>query len=651
MQKRTFVFDIEIYWNYFCIIFKEIGGKKAVFSWEMDDRGAIDTKSLRRFVLRHRIIGFYSANFDMPVLFGALAGFNCERLKEIANAIIEEGSKPWDVEKAYGFRIDRNVDHIDLFNIPKGQYGLKIYNGRLHGKRMQDLPYEPDRILTQDEMDEVYDYCLNDLDATELLFEECSKQIALREKMGDEYGIDLRSKSDAQVAEAVIKSEVASVLGYEVKRPEIAPGTTYRYNVPAYIKFKHPELRDILDIIRETKFRVSPSGNIKMPDTLADAEIKIGKGVYRMGIGGLHSSEKSTVHKAENGYFLVDRDVTSYYPAIIINQNLFPKQMGFAFQKVYQRIVDRRLAAKKEGAEAYDEIDDLKAKLEKTNRDPDAGPSLIEERIEELKNSASIFTTVADSLKITINGSFGKFGNRWSALYSPQLLIQTTITGQLSLLLLIEWLDEDGIEVVSANTDGIVIRCHEDDRDLYLDIIKEWEEATQFVTEETGYDALLSRDVNNYIAVKKDGKGYKTKGAFAIPDEGKVSVDKNPTNEIAVQAAIDHILHGTPIWATVVASNDIRRFITVRTVKGGAVDQDGEYLGKAIRWYYSTDVHDSIRYKNATAKGNHNAVPRTEGARACMELPDELPDDIDHSWYAREARSILTQVGYQRKLI
>ena len=47
-------------------------------------------------------------------------------------------------------------------------------------------------------------------------------------------------------------------------------------------------------------------------------------------------------------------------------------------------------------------------------------------------------------------------------LYSPDLLINTTITGQLTLLMLIEMITLSGGKVKSANTDGIVILCNRD---------------------------------------------------------------------------------------------------------------------------------------------------------------------------------------------
>lgn len=63
------------------------------------------------------------------------------------------------------------------------------------------------------------------------------------------------------------------------------------------------------------------------------------------------------------------------------------------------------------------------------------------------------------TFKIVLNGTFGKLGSKYSFLYSPNLMIQVTITGQLALLMLIEALEAAGISVVSANTDGIVSRC------------------------------------------------------------------------------------------------------------------------------------------------------------------------------------------------
>jgi len=631
-EKKTWVHDIEIYRNYLLIGFKSVDTGKVV-SWEVvGSKGCLsddDIDEIREFMRKYRTVGFNTRHFDLPILYSALSGLRVIDLKKIADDIILGGRKSWDIERDYGIEVPLRLDHIDLIEVAPGKASLKIYNGRLHGKRMQDLPIDPDAVLTDEEIEVVYDYWKNDLDATILLYNKLKEQLDLRASMSTEYRQDLRSKSDAQIAEAVIRSEVGKLLGEKPKRPEIPPGTRYSYIVPDFIRFKHPDLRDILAEIERSSFRVDKTGKIIMPRALADANIKIGNGIYRMGIGGLHSSEKCQAIVAREDQILVDRDVTSYYPMIILRLGLYPKHMGKAFLKVYREIVNRRLKAKAEGN-----------------------------------------TVVANSLKITINGSFGKFGSPWSALYSPDLLIRTTITGQLSLLMFIERLERAGIRVVSANTDGIVMLCDRKHEHVMREVVEEWEHDTGFGTEATEYSALYSRDVNNYIAVKKGG-GVKLKGAYA-----KAGFMKNPQNEICIDAVIAHITEGKSLSATIRECRDITKFVTVRQVQGGAIcgaekyyrDRYGkrgqllkpeeildfsnaQYLGKAIRWYYSTNGEIGIFYKTPNRYGTHNLVPRTEGAKPLMELPDKFPDDVDYGWYIREARSILQEIGFEESLI
>lgn len=412
--------------------------------------------------------------------------------------------------------------------------------------------------------------------------------------MTEQYGIDLRSKSDAQIAEAVIKSEVGKIAGKKIDRPIISPGTQFHYRVPEFISFAGQALRDALALVTSVPFVIQRGGNVEMPKAISALQIRIGGSTYQMGIGGLHSTEKCVSHQADDGTLLIDRDVASYYPSIILNCGLYPRHMGHAFTKVYRSLVQRRLDAKHSG----DKV-------------------------------------TADALKITINGSFGKLGSMWSALYSPDLLIQTTLTGQLALLMLIEMLEGQGVPVVSANTDGVVIKCPADKISEMNAVVGLWEMVTGFDTEDTHYRALYSRDVNNYIAIKPDG-GWKAKGTYA-----PAALQKNPTNEVCAEAVRAFLISGTPVEQTVNNCTDLRKFLTVRQVKGGCVDQQGEFLGRAARWYYSTLVAGPLRYKV-----NGYTVARSEGAMPCMMLPDSIPTDLDRDWYIREAFEILTDVGY-----
>lgn len=591
MTRPLTIFDTEVYRDYFLASFLDLATGQ-VTEVEATAEQPLNLEALKACMRKRTLVGFNSGNFDLPVLAVALEGADCERIHKAAGAIIRHNYRSWQFEQAWNVRLPK-VDHIDLIEVAPGIASLKLYAGRLHAQRMQDLPIDPDASISPDQRAVLRQYCRNDLANTAALYRALEPQIELRSAMSAEYDIDLRSKSDAQIAEAVLVHQVKALRKSEIVRPEIEPGTVYHYRAPAWLQFRSLALTDVLTEIEASDFVVSETGNIKEPLVLQTGSVPIGNSRYRLGIGGLHSSETCQAIEADDEHVLIDRDVASYYPSIILRLGLAPAQMGTEFLRAYRSIVDRRLAAKAAG----DKV-------------------------------------LADTLKIVVNGSFGKLGSRYSRLYSPDLLIQVTVTGQLCLLMLIDELEAEGISVVSANTDGIVIRCHHVDTGAMASVIKRWEQRTGFVTEETRYRALYSRDVNNYIAVKADG-GVKLKGAYAL-----AGLAKNPANLVAIDAAVQWLRTGVPIEDTIRTCQDVRRFVTVRTVAGGAIDQQGRYLGKAIRWYYALGVDGPLRYQK-----NGYTVPRTHGARPLMELPDQLPRDVDYGWYEREAISILTDVG------
>lgn len=586
------VIDVETYRNYFLLSAKSITSGNVVH-FEMYDGKPIDRKRLLQLMNTKTTISFNGYNYDLTIITAALSGVDNEGLKKLSDQIIFSGVPGWKVRQAWQLDIPKKWDHIDLFEVAPGRSSLKIYGGRLHAPKMQDLPIEPDAIITPEQRKQLREYCVNDLDTTELLYRALEKRVRLRIKMSEQYGMDLRSKSDAQIAETVIKSELGSITGKKYYAPKVEQNS-FRYIDPKIISFETKQLQEVFGKILKTNFTLGGNGAVKMPEWLRDSRIKIGQSEYQMGIGGLHSCEKSQYIRATDNTLICDLDVASYYPSIILQQRLAPKSLGEPFLRVYQSIVERRLAAKRSG----DKV-------------------------------------TADTLKIAVNGSFGKLGSKYSALYAPELLIQTTITGQLALLMLIERMELNGIRVASANTDGIVCVCAKDREQLMEEIAFDWMLDTSYELERNDYKVIASRDVNSYVAVKTDGS-VKGKGCFAPP-----SLAKNPDLPIVYQAVAKYIADGTPIEQTIKGCTDIRQFVTVRRVQGGA-EWRGEYLGKAVRFYYSTEIADDecIHYAK-----NSNRVPKSAGAKPLMQLPDKIPSDINYDAYIVEAEKLLAEVG------
>lgn len=655
-------FDTECYPN-FWLLKVRVKSTGVVYSFKLlPDQVFSQAECYRiRLVFQSfQVISFNGLNYDVPMIDGALSGLTCEQLKFRNDQMIVHKVRKWDLPLT-GWEPD---DHIDVMEVAPGAGGQKQYAGRIHCKTMRDLPYSPDNWLSDAEIVEVEDYCGNDLAVLEELHDALAPQIRQRVALSDKYGIDLRSKSDAQVAEAVLKKRCEEALGKKIYKPQVDTDLSFSYRVPEYISFATPVMRHVLELVKASRFGVSDAGKLVMPPQLKSYVFPIGNTYYKIGIGGLHSQESCLANVSDDEWIILSPDVEAYYPSLMLNSGECPPALGPQFITEFKTIKDDRVACKHEVAR-------LKA-------------------AKDTKSKAYEDASVGnDGGKIMINGTFGKTGSPYSALFAPTMTIQTTITGQLSLLMLIEWLEYYGFSVFSANTDGIFLRVRRVDVPAVTHLISEWEKRSGLQMETSEFRCVYSRDVNNYFAI--DNKGdVKRKGEYA---KSGLVAKKNPDVEICSDAVAEFLLTGASISDTIFKSRDIRKFVTIQKVNGGAVKMWGhgpmkdakvsemvpvleangwvkqgrswtkgdvvcrageayvtcfgkqtpEYLGKVVRWYYGTRSPGPIVYAT-----NGNTVSLSYGATPCMTLPDEFPTDIDYDWYINKANAILKDIGYSK---
>ena len=339
MSNLTYVYDIECYRNYFLVMFVDVNTLQP-FYWELHNDiypWPVVAPS------QDTLIAFNSKNYDHPMLSLALQGASNLQLKQCSDEIILGGVKFWQ----HNFDLYEANRHIDIIEVLPGVANLKIYGGRIGSKKLQDLPIEPDAHISYDDAARLREYCYNDCIVTKELYDKVKPQLDLRAKLGQKYHLDLMSKSDAQIAEAVITSEYRQRTGRDVQKPSSTKliGTAFRYQPPPFIKFDTPDLQALLELIKQTDFVVGDKGAIKLPPELNNKVVTVADKKYKMGIGGLHSVDKPGSFYADDDTILVDIDVTSYYPAIILNCQYAPSQMADQFLTIYQSIVDQRLEA------------------------------------------------------------------------------------------------------------------------------------------------------------------------------------------------------------------------------------------------------------------------------------------------------------------
>jgi DNA polymerase elongation subunit (family B) len=356
------ILDCECYPNYFLLAFLEVTTGK-VRHFECTEAQPFDGKTVAALMAKYQTGSFNGLSYDLPLIVAAIMGAKPARLKSISDAIILRKQPAWRVMRDFELAIPAKWDHIDIIEVAPGQSGLKIYGGRMHAHTLQDLPIEPDEHVTTEQMEQLKAYCANDLHLTAALFRTLRPQLDLRVSMSKQYGQDLRSKSDAQIAETVILSEIKKITGQVYRAPDLPDGYTFSYKDPGFISYQTPELQDIFNRVLQERFTLSAYGQVQMPEWLRAAPIEYAGAKYQLGIGGIHSCEKSQFVRATDGWVVEDRDVASYYPNIILGQSLYPDQLGKDFITVYQSIVDRRLKAKKRVAEIEREIEKIEKQL------------------------------------------------------------------------------------------------------------------------------------------------------------------------------------------------------------------------------------------------------------------------------------------------
>lgn len=247
---------------------------------------------------------------------------------------------------------------------------------------------------------------------------------------------------------------------------------------------------------------------------------------------------------------------TSFYPSIIISYNIAPKHLN---EQVFVKMVDyfktTRVACK---------------------HTPDSEKLIID----GVPNKLS-----AEALKIVINAIYGKFGSQEFWLYDRLAQLKVTINGQLMTMSLVEDLELEGIHVISANTDGIIIKLPNDKKDVFNRITTEWNKKHKMSADGEEYDILVTRDVNNYFNIQKT-KDKEFKGALD-PKQYIKDLKKGYNAPIVAKAVVDWFIDGTPVMTTLRNATDILDFCMTQNV------------GKQFEVVYAMVDNGEIKYINS----------------------------------------------------
>lgn len=382
-----------------------------------------------------------------------------------------------------------------------------------------------------------------------------------------------------------------------------------------HIKFKTKELQDLLAYMKTVYVYHTTKSDFSK-------EITFYGTTYTLACGGIHTKDIPVVLDSNDKVVYKHFDYNSYYPSIIVSYEIAPKHLN---KRIFVNMVKY--------------FRDTRVKCKHT-KDEDGFV------IKGVPNKIA-----AEALKIVINSIYGKFGSDKFFLYDRFAQLQVTINGQLMTMTLVEELELNGIHVISANTDGIVIKLPRDKMDIFDDITKRWNETNKMGADSEDYKAYYARDVNNYFAVWPDGK-VDAKGALD-PKQYLKDLKKGYDMPIVATAVFNYLYKGIPVMETLRNHNDILDFCKTQNVgRQFNVVYTKIVNGKPESVYSQRHVRFYVSLKGVILQKEH--ILTKQRSRLASGLPvkilnslDDLPieeRDIDYKYYYEEAYKIIDPI-------
>lgn len=537
-------------------------------------------------------ISYNGRQYDTGIFKGILDGMN---VGYVNDKLIKEGKKPFQVVKNAK---KYPLNDYDTILKDKSLKQLEAFMG--DDIRETEVDFNIDRPLTQEEIEQTLYYNHHDVIEVLRVLDYCWDDFEGQLDIIELYGLDMsyftKTKVQLAVSPKILNAVDQHTLDdeFDIRLPDtIQLSDKYRFIPEWYMNPKNLRYKEHLrseDNQHNNQLCCTVAG---IPHVFA--------------WGGCHGADdKEAVFEG----IILHADVASMYPTTDIEYGL--------------------LSRKFKNPDDFKQMRDFRLKL-KSEKNP--------------KNKA---------LKPMINGVYGAGKDRNNPSYDPLMANLTCIFGQMFILDLIDKL-EPYCRLLQTNTDGIFVLCeNEEMKNKVIEITNQVGKRLKMEFEIDEYTKLIQKDVNNYIAVKKNGE-LECKGAM-------VKFNKPIDNDLPIlnDAVRNYLAYDIPVEQTINECNEYIKFQKVIKLSAkykeiwygnGVSGKDnkitsinGELLkGKVHRVFASKRQSDGSIYKLKIEKGVKSyeqfANTPTHLFIDNEDIHDKsIPEYLDKEYYINEAK-------------
>lgn len=621
--KVVYVYDIEVFQNIFHCSVKDTE-KGTIYKFEISERKN-QLKELVKFFkqvdsyikwgdfyttgleINSKVIfcGYNNLHYDNPIinyiieyediLLNRNVATTCSSLYHMSKIITE--SKEDDIEAWKHWKYQIWFDTFDILTMlysNKLRVGLKEIQVTMQYPNVQEFVCDWSKPLPLKDFDSMIEYNINDIESTSELLNRCKKDVDLRIAIEDEYGVRVLSKDGVNIGMKILTQKYLEKTGLnwwdikDLRSPmNVIP---LKDVILPFIKYDSPILQKVLE---DMKNQIVSPGRKGYENKFVFNNLR-----YSVGVGGIHSVNNPEIIIPKDDEILIDIDVASLYPSMLIEYEFYPKHLGKEFLEVYKQIKDERIEAKHNG--------------------------------DKVKN---------ETLKLALNGLSGNLQNEHNFCYSPFAVMQIRINGQLLLLMLAEKLTQIGCRIVQANTDGLFVLLKKNIYNKVSSICREWEQLTKLTLEEDRFKAMYQYAINDYFAITEDNK-VKEKGMFITT----VKLGKGLTPKIIPKAVINFFKDGVSVEDTIKNCTDIKEFLmSEKTGKQWHVEYMNEEQQRTNRFYASTNGGYLWKWKDNNGVQAYQNMLTASGVTLLNKFDDKPIKErkINYRYYITEAYKII----------
>lgn len=183
-------YDVEVYKNLFVVCWKAQGSQEVV---RMINPSPEDIEPL----LSKKLVGFNNRRYDNHILYARFLGFSLEELYDLSQKIINGGNN-----RNVFFGEAYNLSYADIYDFSSKKQGLKKFQIDLGIPHMElDIPW--DDPVDESLWKKVEEYCVNDVLATEAVFEDRTQDFIARQILADLSGLSVNHTTQQHTAKII----------------------------------------------------------------------------------------------------------------------------------------------------------------------------------------------------------------------------------------------------------------------------------------------------------------------------------------------------------------------------------------------------------------------------------------------------------------